>query len=164
MSIIKTITVDEFYSADEASRIFRAINNLRFDQKEFGQEIHDFNMIPENADALFYRALNIKMHVIEEQSGVFRKPEHFIHFESFERSNEWLFVVALDHTTFDLYEHVSGAKSAIDGYQFNYRNLFEWNHCVNYQLAPSQGILFRPWLFHSFTSGMTQVFRLEELE
>lgn len=164
MSIIKTITVDDFYDMDEARRLFHVANFLPFVTKEYGEEINDFNMVPENADQLFSRALNINMHVIEKDSGVFRKPVHFIHFESFEKLNEWIFVVALDHTTFDLYEHESGVKNALEGYKFNYRNLFEWNHRVNYQLAPSQGILFRPWLFHSFTSGMIQSFKLEEVE
>jgi hypothetical protein len=162
MALIKTMTIDEFYTKEEAKRIHSVINNLSMTKVEFGKELENFNMVPENANQLFSRALNIPVEVIEERSGIFRNPEWFIHFEEFDSLNEWLFVVAIDHTTFDLYEHQSGAKSALDGYKFNYKNLFEWNHCVNYQLAPSQGIFFRPWLFHSFISNLIQVFRLKQ--
>jgi hypothetical protein len=100
--------------------------------------------------------------VIDERSGVFRKPKQFVHFEGFDSFNEWIFVVALQQSTFNIFEHQSGATSAIDGYKFNYMNLFEWDLTVNYVLKPGQGILFRPWLFHSFDNGLIQSFRLNE--
>jgi hypothetical protein len=40
--------------------------------------------------------------------------------------------------------------------------LFEWDLKTNYLLDPGQGILFRPWLFHSFDTGLIQMFRLRE--
>ena len=83
-----------------------------------------------------------------------------IHFEAFDSLNEWCFVVALERTTFNLYHHVSGAKSALDGYKFNYRNLFEWDYDVNILLQPNQGIFFRPWLFHSLENGIIQYYKI----
>ena len=64
-------------------------------KSEFGKEIENFNMVPEDANVLFSNVLNKDMEVVEETSGVFRLPELFIHFESFESSNEWMFVVAI---------------------------------------------------------------------
>lgn len=163
MALIKTMTIDGFYSIEEAKRIYSVISPLTgFKQKEFGNELEDFNMVPNDADALFSKVLNKKVIVDVDNSGVFRYPELFIHFESFAALNEWIFVVAIDNSTFNIYEHQSGAKHALHDHKFNYRNLFEWDLTVNYLLQPGQGILFRPWLFHSFDQGLIQVFRLKE--
>jgi len=40
------------------------------------------------------------------------------------------------------------------------RNLFEWDVCVNIRLEQNQGVIFRPWLFHSVEDGIVQYYRL----
>lgn len=160
--LVKIITVDGFLSHEQSMRLMNTTYDLQYVDAEFGKEIPNFNMVPENVNELFSNILNTKIEVDEEKSGVFRKPENFIHFESFSSTNEWVFVTALQNSTFNVFEHSSGAASALDGYKYNYRNLFEWNLTINYQLSPGHGILFRPWLFHSFDSGQIQVFRLRE--
>jgi hypothetical protein len=164
MAFIKTMTIDGFYSKEEAKTIYSVISPLSgFVEKEFGKELENFNMVAENADELFSKTLNKNVTVDINNSGVFRYPELFIHFEGFDSLNDWLFAVAIeDNCAFNIFEHHSGAKSAIDGYNFNYRNLFEWDLTVNYLLQPGQGIFFRPWLFHSFDQGLIQIFRLKE--
>lgn len=174
MSLIKTITVEDYYTVEEAKRISTAVKNLPFTQHEFGKEIDNFNFTPENSNELFSMVLNRPVEVIDERSGVFREPELFIHFESFDSLNEWLFVVALESSTFNIYYHLEedarvcdklpsiGARSALEGYKYNYRNLFEWHCAVNYLLEPGQGVFFRPWIFHSFDQGLIQVFRIKE--
>jgi hypothetical protein len=163
MAEIKTISVEDFYTKEGAQNIATAIFNLKYSNYEFGKQIDNFNLIPQNANELFSNVLNKKVSVIEESSGIFRIPKHFIHFEGFNSSNEWLFVIALQPSTFNIFEHKSGAISALDKYDHNYRNLFEWNLTVNYLLNPGQCIFFRPWLFHSFDAGLIQLFRLEEI-
>jgi hypothetical protein len=163
MAQTKTLTIDGFYSNDEAKRINQVMRHiLNFDDQSLGKELNNFNMVPDDASEIFSRALGFPVTVNLERSGTFRKPDHFIHFEDCETSNDWMFFVALDETIFNIYEHASGAEHALQGYQFNYRNLFEWEHRVNYHLKPGQGIFFRPWLFHSVISGMVQVFRAIE--
>jgi len=162
MSQIKTITVDGFYGEEEAVRLSNVVFSLQYQESEFGREIQNFNMVPGDADELFSKVLNKQVTVIDERSGVFRIPKLFIHFESFDTVNEWIFVVAVQQSTFNLFEHKSGAKTALDKYQLNYQNLFDWDLTVNYQLSPGQGIFFRPWLFHSFDTGIVQTFRLLE--
>lgn len=162
MSVIKTMTIDGFYSKQEAESITNVVWDLPFIDCEFGKQINNFNMVPEEADQLFSNVLNKKVSVIEQNSGVFRLPQLFIHFEGFDSPAEWLFVVALQQSTFNIFEHQSGAKHALDGYKFNFQNLFEWNLTVNYLLEPGQGVFFRPWMFHSFDSGLIQTFRLKE--
>lgn len=165
MSILKTMTIDGFYSEEEATRLENVTFNLQYKPSEFGEEIPEFNMVPENVDELFSNVLKIPVTVKEEQSGIFRLPNrgNMIHFEGFDSLKEWLFVVAIQQSTFNYYEHQSGAKTALDGYRFNYMNLFEWDLMCNYILKPGQGMFFRPWLFHSFDSGLIQIFRLEEI-
>lgn len=163
MSSIKTMTIDGFYSQEYATNVANTVLSLQYSESEFGQEIENFNLIPNDADALFSSVLNKPVSVVEKVSGVFRIPQMFIHFESFESVDDWLFVVALQNTTFNVFEHLkTGAVTALDGYKFNYQNLFEWDLMVNYQLRPGQGVFFRPWLFHSFSNGLIQTFRLVE--
>jgi len=160
--LVKLISVDGFFSEDEARRLSYVTDHLNYEKCEFGQQIQNFNMVPENANEMFSTILNTNMLVDEDRSGIFRIPEMFIHFEEFEGIDEWVFAVALQQSTFNVFEHQSGASTALDNYQFGYRNLFEWDLQINYLLKPGQGVLFRPWLFHSFDSGLVQMFRLKE--
>lgn len=166
MSMIKTMTIDGYYSKDKAREIYSIVSTLNgFEQQEFGKELANFNMVSDDASEMFSKVLNRNMQVDLERSGIFRCPELFVHFESFDSLDEWIFAVAIDdYTTFNIFEHLSGAKSALEGYEFNYRNLFEWDIRVNYLLEPGQGVFFRPWLFHSFDHGLIQIFRMRELQ
>lgn len=162
MSILKTITVDGFYTPESAKNISAALFNARYDDYEFGKQITDFNMINNEVDELFSAVLKLNV-TVDQTSGFFRIPKLFIHFEPFDSLNDWLFIVALESSTFNVYEHVSGRCSALEGYEFNYRNLFDWNLKVNYILDPGQGVFFRPWLFHSFDKGLVQMFKVKEI-
>lgn len=164
MIFIKTMTIDGFYTKEQAQRLTSAVYYLNYSEHDFGKQIEQFNLVPQNADELFSNAFKMKLKVDEDNSGIFRIPQQFIHFESFDSTNDWLFVSALQQSTFNIFEHESGATSALDGYKFQYRNLFEWDLTVNYVLKPGQGVLFRPWLFHSFDSGLIQLFRLKQDE
>ena len=160
--LVKIITVDGFFNQDEAIRLCNITYNLQYVEMDFGKQIENFNMVPENSNEMFSNILNTTIEVEEDRSGVFRVPERLIHFEDFSGQDEWIFAVALQSSVFDVFEHSTGVTNALHGYKFNYRNLFEWNHKINYHLDPGQGIIFRPWLFHSFDSGLIQVFRLKE--
>lgn len=162
--LVKIITVDEFFKLEDARHLSLIVDNLQYNECEYGQEIINFNMVPEDIDQMFSTILGTNIVVDKDTSGVFRRPKLGIHFESFEGSNQWTFACALQQSTFNVFEHQSGAVSALQGYQFNYKNLFEWDLKINYILSPGQGVLFRPWLFHSFDQGLIQIFRLQEHE
>lgn len=165
MAFLKTITIDDFYTKEEGIMMSKVILPLlQFTENDLGQDLQNFNMVPPDANEIFSKVLNKKINVNMEKSGVFRIPNlsSFVHFEEFESVNDWLFVVAIEHTTFNVFEHKSGAKNATEGYEFAYKNLFDWNLTLNHLLEPGQGIFFRPWLFHSFNSGLIQIFRLKE--
>lgn len=138
---------------------------MQFVENDFGSDLQNFNMISDDASEIFSKVLNNKVTVELDKSGVFRIPHSsaFIHFEEYESNKDWMFVVAIEHTTFNVYEHKSGAKNALEGYEFAYRNLFDWNLTTNFLLEPGQGVFFRPWLFHSFSSGLIQLFRMKEI-
>lgn len=160
--IVKVITVDGFFTPEEAIRLTDITYYLKYQPTQFGDEISNFNMVGETTNELFSQILNTNINIIDEQSGIFRKPSNLIHFESFENLNEWIFIVALQSSTLNIFEHNTGIDNALKGYEFNYKNLFEWDLQVNYLLKPGQGVLFRPWLFHSFDTGLIQIFRLTE--
>ena len=63
---------------------------------------------------------------------------------------------------FNIFEHKSGSANALQGHKHNYNNLFEWDLTINYEIKPGQGVMFRPWLFHSFDTGLIQTFRITE--
>ncbi len=161
-SIVKVMTVDGFFTPEEATRLVNITYRLQYQPTPFGDEIPNFNMVGETTNELFSQILNTRINIIDEQSGIFRKPSNLIHFESFENLNEWIFMVALQPSTLNIFEHRTGIDNALRGHQFNYRNLFEWDLQVNYLLKPGHGVLFRPWLFHSFDTGLIQIFRLTE--
>ncbi len=160
--LVKIITVDGFFNQAEAMRLANIADALSYQPSEYGEEIPNFNMVPQDANGMFSTVLGTEMQVVHDQSGVFRKPVTFIHFESFDATNEWIFACALHDSYFNVFEHSSGATTAMDDYHFDYRNLFEWDLQINYLLRPGQGVLFRPWLFHSFNGGLIQTFRLKE--
>lgn len=163
MTILKTLTVEDFYTKQEAAQLTATISSLlNLTDTPFGKEVSNFNFTPANADELFSKAVGFPVVVDIDKSGVFRFPELLIHFEEFESLQDWMFVVAIQPSTFNLFTHVSGSADARSGYKFNYRNLFEWDLKVNYLLEPGQAIFFRPWLFHSFDHGLIQTFRLKE--
>ena len=160
--LVKLITVDGFLTEEQAINLTNTVRNLQYTEKDFGKEIENFNLVSPDADQLFSTIINTNIKVDEDRSGVFRFPQLFVHFEEFDSMNEWVFAVALQPSTFNIYENLNGPKTALDGYQLGYRDMFQWDVTTNYLLQPGQGILFRPWLFHSFDSGLIQIFRLTE--
>jgi hypothetical protein len=166
MSIAKLIHADNFFVPEEAKKLLIISKSLTFVEKEYGLEVDNFNLTFPNLDPIFSKLVGEDVTVDENRSGVFRKPTNCqIHFESFDKLNEWCFIIALEKTTFNLYNHlesfgVVNARSALDGYKWNYKNMFEWDYYTNILLEPNQGVIFRPWLFHSIEDGLVQYYRL----
>lgn len=166
--IVKLIHADNFFPQDDANRLFLITKNLQFVEKQYGLEVDNFNLVFPGLNPIFSKVIGEEVTVDENRSGVFRRPMNcIIHFEEFDDLSEWCFIVALEPTTFNLYNHLEdgplskvNARSALDGYRFNYRNMMEWDVCVNIRLEQNQGVIFRPWLFHSIEDGLVQYYRL----
>jgi len=167
-SVVKLIHADNFFPADDAHKLYMITKNLQFVEKQYGLEVDNFNLVTPNIDPVFSEVIGEEIVVDHDRSGIFRRPMNcIIHFEEFDDLSEWCFIVALEPTTFNLYNHLENgplskvnARSALDGYKFNYRNMMEWDVCVNIRLEANQGVIFRPWLFHSIEDGLVQYYRL----
>lgn len=169
-AMVKLIHADGFFPGNDAAIYAQTVNGLKFTEKSYGHEIENFNMVLHGIEPVFSRVLSEKVFVDHKRSGVFRRPSQFIHFEDWHSLDEWCFVVALQKTTFNLWQHLKSglgehgvvdAKHALEGYQFNYRNLLEWNIDTTITLDANQGVFFRPWMFHSLDEGrLVQYYRL----
>lgn len=167
---INLIHADGFFKPGEAEACWAVVATLPFVQKDYGLEIENFTLVLPGIDPIFSKMLGEEVVVDRKSSGVFRKPMNIVHFESFESPNEWCFLIALEKTTFNIYHHISNpgfgdagtvdARHALEGWKFNYRNIFEWKIVTNIVLEPNQGIFFRPWCFHSCEDGVVQYYRL----
>ena len=159
--MLKLLHIDNFFKPGEAEKLALVTQALKFEPTEFGEEIPNFNLVHPDVQDLFSQVLHYPVELDEERSGCFRRPKTFIHFEGFDSPDEWCFAVALEDSTFNTYFHLSGAQTALDGYKFNYRNLFEWDYSCNILLKPNQCVFYRPWMFHSFDRGMIHTYRLK---
>jgi hypothetical protein len=153
--MVKLIHADGFFAPGDAERYVDIVSGLNFVEKQYGYEIENFNMIFSGLEPIFSKVLGERIVIDNKRSGIFRKPiNNIIHFEEFDSLNEWCFVVALQKTTLNLFYHLKkdgayrefDAKSALDDWRFNYRNMFEWDYHTNILLEPNQGIFFRELL------------------
>jgi hypothetical protein len=169
-SFIKLIHADGFFPNNDAELLFHNVKDLTFASTPYGLEIPGLSIIFPDINIVFSKMLGENIEIDKSRSGVIRKPMHIIHFEDFVDLNEWCFIIALEKTTFNIYQHVKDirhndyglvdAKTALDGHQFNYLNLFEWDVVTNVVLERNQGVFFRPWCFHSLQNGLVQYYRL----
>jgi hypothetical protein len=171
-SMVKLIHADNFFPGDDVHKIREVTRNLNYVQMPYGMEIPNFNLIFPDIEIILNKVLGERVIVDPVRSGVIRKPNNNeIHFESFDSTEEWCFVVALEPTTINFWYHIdptnfmgelasADAKDALQKIDFNYKNLFEWKIHTNILLEPNQCLFFRPWVFHSLQDGMIQYYRL----
>lgn len=170
--MVKLIHADGFFPNNDAENLKNLAQGLQFVPKPYGYEIENFNLIFPDSETIFHKVLGERVTVDPKRSGVIRKPNNnAIHFEHFDSSEEWCFVVALEPTEVNFWHHIDpkegmGDFSKPDGYhalqeiQYNYKNLFEWKIHTNIILETNQCLFFRPWVFHSLYDGMVQYYRL----
>lgn len=151
-SLLNYIHARDFFPPDDAENYRLAVKDLiHYDPIPYGREIPDFNLIFPDLDLLFGGMLGDFIKVDEDRSGTFRRPyDNLIHFEDFDDRTEWRLAVALEDTTFKVYTHKSGAKSALDGYEFDYLNEEDWEIETVIKLKQNDAVFYRPWVFHSF--------------
>lgn len=159
-TMVTLLKSDNFFKPSEVENIKNSILSLQFVEKEYGHEVENFQLIQPGIEEIFSRVVGEPLMLKTDISGIFRIPKTHIHFESFDSPNEWIYAVALEKCIFNVYYHLSGAKNALEGWKFNYRNLLEWDYHTNILLEPNQGIFFRPWIFHSFVGGLIHQYRL----
>ena len=170
-SMVKFIHVDNFFDKDSVTTYTSLLNSMRFTKRKYGEEIENLNLIIPGLERVFSKVVGERVKITGDQSGVFRKPYHnMIHFEDFDSVDEWCFLSALEENTLNVWNHISDSSmgevskvdssSLLQGYNFNYNNLFEWKIHTNMVMQPGDGIFIRPWMFHSLSDKLTQYFRL----
>jgi hypothetical protein len=164
--MVKMIHADGFFPAGDTERCVAVVKNVPFTEKSYGYELENFNMVLSGVEPILSKVLGERVVVEHKRSGIFRRPfNNIIHFEDFNSLNEWCFIVALEPNTLNLYHHKDDqgyidAKTALDSWDHNYRNLFEWELHTNVLLEANQGVFIRPWVFHSLDSNLVQYYRL----
>jgi len=170
--MVQLIHADKFFPNNDAENLRKVSEGLKFIETQHGMEVENFNLIFPDSEQIFYKVLGERVTVDIKRSGVLRKPSHnLIHYEEFDSTEEWCFMVALEPTTVNFWYHVDetnqmgefatvDAETAFEGTDFNYRNLFEWKIHTNILLKTNQCLFFRPWVFHSLEEGIIQYYRL----
>lgn len=169
---VKLIHADGFFPKGEAEALCAVVQDVQYIETEYGKEIPNFNLILPDIHLVFSKILGENVKIDRKRSGIVRKPfNRMIHFESFEDPNEWCFIIALERTTLNIYKHVADiryndldvvdSRNVFEGFQFNYRNLFEWDVVTNIILECNQGVFIRPWVFHSLEEGTVQYYRIQ---
>jgi len=170
-SMVKLLHADGFYPQQDVKNLKNAVSSMTFVPSQYGDEVERFNLIPQDAEFIFQRVVGERLQIDYDRSGIIRRPyNNAIHFEDFQNPNEWCFILALEPTTVNLWHHIedqtmgelsaADSTSAIEGFDYNYRNLFEWKIHTNILLEENQGLFIRPWMFHSLENGLVQYYRL----
>jgi hypothetical protein len=168
---IRLIHADGFFPKGEAEALCSVVQGVQYVQGEYGLEMPNFNLILPDIHLVFSKILGEDVIVDRARSGIVRKPyNNMIHFESFDSPREWCFILALEHTTLNIYKHVADiryndynkvdSRNVLEGFQFDYNNLFEWDIVSNIILECNQGVFIRPWVFHSLEDGTVQYYRI----
>lgn len=151
-SYLNFIHARNFFPEDEAESCRQTVKDLlHYDPMMYGYQIPNFNLIFSDSDMLFGGMLGDFVNLNENQSGTFRRPyDNLIHFEEFDNLSEWRLAIALEDNSFNVYGHVTGARNALDGYEFDYHNKDDWLLETSINLRQNDAIFYRPWIFHSF--------------
>jgi hypothetical protein len=169
---VKVIHADGFFPKGEAEALCSVVQDVNYVEREYGLEMPDFNLVLPDIHLVFSKILGEEVVVDHKRSGIVRKPfNNMIHFESFDSPHEWCFILALERNTLNIYKHVSDiryteeydktdSRNVLEGFQFNYKNLFEWDVTHNMILECNHGVFIRPWVFHSLDCGTVQYYRI----
>ena len=168
---IKLIHADGFFPKGEAEALCAVVQDVQYIEGEYGLEMPHFNLILPDIHLVFSKILGEDVIIDRKRSGLIRKPyNNMIHFESFDSPDEWCFILALEKTTLNIFKHVADmryndydkvdSRHVLEGYKFNYNNLFEWDVVSNIILECNQGVFIRPWVFHALQDGTVQYLSL----
>jgi hypothetical protein len=154
---------------DNAKQFCEIISKLNFVDNTFGQEVKNFNHKPDElADAISHILGRPLEH--SEESGVYRKPFGFIHFENWTPQSAFAAAIALEDTVFYTYRHketqvynvLQMPDKNLDMDKFikdNSQNFDNWDKIATINLMQGDLVVLQPWVWHSFEENkLIQVF------
>ena len=154
---------DNFYQDLES--LHELVSTLDFKESFYGEEIVDFNFIPPDSQENFCQIMAEDLEV-SDNSGLFRKSYSTIHFENFNGYSRYVAILAIEPTTIKFYRHEKGFKSVIeldspvDEFVPEFFDESKWDCYSSITLEQNQIIFLRPWMFHSLSDSLVQVFYL----
>jgi hypothetical protein len=169
-SVINYIHAREYFPKEEVNRIAPLIQDVHWEEKKFGQQMVNFNLIFPDIDLIMGKMVGDLVEIDRPNSGTFRKVLHeVIRFEDFSDLNDWRFVVALEDNEFKTYIHKEGYKSVLDYVKdeneekvvLDYSNSEEWEVEATIKMKSNDVLFYRPWLFHSFQEGILHYYKLK---
>ena len=169
-SAINYIHARDYFPKGEIEQFRPWLENVNWVETKFGKEIENINLIFENIDIILGKMSGDLLEVDRKNSGTLRKTLHeVIHFEDFEDTNDWRFVVAVDENEFKTHIHKDGFKSVLDYIKdeseekplLDYLNVEDWETETVIKMKPNDVLFYRPWLFHSFQDGILHYYKLK---
>jgi hypothetical protein len=169
-SVINYIHARDYFPKEEVDRIAPLIQDVQWEEKKFGQQMVNFNLIFPDIDLVMGKMVGDLVEIDRPNSGTFRKMmREVIYFEDFDDLNDWRFVVALEDNEFRTYIHSKGYKSVLEyakdeneeKSQLNFLNKEEWEVEATIKMKPNDVLFYRPWIFHSFEEGILHYYKLK---
>jgi hypothetical protein len=169
-SVINYIHARNYFPENEAETLRDLVQDVAWKDIKFGKEMEHFNLIFNDIDLVIGKMVGDIVEIDRPVSGTLRKPLHeVIHFEDFEDTNDWRFVVSLDENEFKTYHHKDGYKSILDYIKdeveekpiLEYLNQEHWEIETTIKMKPNDVLFYRPWIFHSFHSNVLHYYKLK---
>jgi hypothetical protein len=160
---------------DNAKQFCEIISKLNFVDSTFGQEVKNFNHKPDElAEALSYILGRPLQH--SENSGLYRKPFPFVHFENWTPQSAFAAAIALEDTHFYTYRHKETSvynvlqmpDQNLNMEKFieeNSQNFDNWEVIADINFKQGDLVVFQPWVWHSFEEEkLIQLFHFNRFE
>lgn len=171
-SVINYIHARDYFPKGEIEELLPWVDpsSIKWVNKKFGLEKENFNLIFENIDIIMGKMVGDLVDIDKPNSGILRKTMHeVIHFEDFEDTNDWRFVVSLEDNEFNTFIHKNGYKSMLDYLKDDSEDLQEldwldtdqWEIEATIKMKPNDVLFYRPWIFHSFQEGILHYYKLK---
>lgn len=169
-SVINYIHARDYFPKHEADAIVPLVQDVHWIDKKFGKEMEHFNLIFNDIDLVIGKMVGDIVEIDRQNSGTLRKTLHeVIHFEDFEDTNDWRFVVSLEDNEFKTFVHKSGYKSMLDYLKDDSEEKPEllwldpeqWEVETTIKMKSNDVLFYRPWIFHSFQDGILHYYKLK---
>lgn len=161
--------VENFHA--NAEKFYEIIDKLVFENSMFGDEVVNFHHNPpeilKTIETIVGRPVKYGLN-----SGVYRKPHEFVHYENFNPSSIYVGIVALEDVQMKIHKHkdtksyhiVQITEPVEDFIRNNCFDKEKWETLADLKIYQGDMVLVQPWMFHSLEKKLVQIFHFEKLE